>query len=196
MNRLDVLAVGNLVRKSTEIIDAYSTSTLIRAGSVNIVVDTSDKEMSAAIRTSLRQVSVLPEDISIVVLTHMHRDHYGNNGLFKNAKIFVRKEECPEERNYFPVSKDKEIAPGVKLVHTPGHTEGSMSVFVEGERKYAVAGDAIPLEDNYRKMVPPALNYDAETAMESIKSIIEYAQVIIPGHGFPFMRDMSERCSR
>ncbi|MDR0778866.1 MAG: MBL fold metallo-hydrolase [Methanomassiliicoccaceae archaeon] len=189
MNRLDILAVGNLIRNGNTIEEAHSTSTLIRSGNVNIVVDTSTKEMLPAIKTSVRQVGVLPKDVSIVVLTHMHDDHCGNNDLFGKAKFYVRKEECPEEKSFIQVSGNTEIAPGVRLVHTPGHTEGSMSVFVESERRYAIAGDAIPLEDNYRKMVPPGINYDVTIAMESIKSITDYADVIVPGHGFPFLRD-------
>ena len=189
-NRLDVLAIGNLIRNGNEIVEANSTSTLIRAGDINIVVDTSTKFMEASIKTSFKQIGVLPKDVSIVVLTHMHHDHCGNNGMFGKAKFFVRGEECPECKGFIPVTKDTEIAPGVRLVHTPGHTKGSMSVFVDAERRYAIAGDAIPLEDNYRRMVPPGINYDAGVATESIKSIARYAEVIIPGHGFPFMRDM------
>jgi glyoxylase-like metal-dependent hydrolase (beta-lactamase superfamily II) len=188
-NKLDILAVGNLIRDGTGILEANSTSTLIRSGNINIVVDTSTKEMGASIKTSFKHIGVLPKDVSIVVLTHMHYDHCGNNDMFSKAKFYVRREECPEDRRFISVEKDMYIAPGVKLVHTPGHTEGSMSVFVEGERRYVIAGDAIPLEDNYRKMVPPGVNYDAALATESIKSIADYAQVIIPGHGFPFMRD-------
>ena len=85
------------------------------------------------------------------------------------------------------VTEDIEIAEGVKLVHTPGHTPDSMSVFVKADRNYAVAGDAVPLEDNIRKKVPPRLNYDPDLAMQSIKSIVRFADVIVPGHGFPFM---------
>jgi glyoxylase-like metal-dependent hydrolase (beta-lactamase superfamily II) len=185
--KLDVLTVGDLIREGNVITEAHSTSTLIRAGDVNIVVDTSSEERNASIRTSFRQIGVLPKDVSIVVLTHMHDDHCGNNDLFKKARFFVRKEECPEGKDLVPVSEDIEIAPGVRLIHTPGHTEGSMSVIVKAERIYAITGDAIPLEDNYRRMIPPGINYDAETAMKSIKSITSYADVIIPGHGFPFL---------
>ena len=189
MNRLDVLVIGDLVREGDTILEAHSTSTLIRAGDVNIVVDTSSEEMLPAIRTSFKQIGVLPKDVSIVVLTHTHHDHCENNGLFKKAKFYVRKEECPDEKGFIPVTEDIEIAPGVRLKHTPGHTEGSMSVLVEGDRRYAIAGDAIPLEDNFRRMVPPRLNIDAKKAMESIKSLTDYADVIIPGHGPPFLKD-------
>jgi len=182
---LDILAVGSLVRGST-ILDAHSTSTLIRTDGMNIVVDTSTRYLLPAMRTSLKQIGVLPKDVDAVVMTHAHHDHCENNDLFRKAKVYVRAEEH-FEGDAVSVCKDMDIAPGVRLVHTPGHTHGSMSVFVQGDRRYAITGDAIPLEDNYRRMIPPGINYDPETAMKSIKCIIEYAGVIIPGHGFPFM---------
>jgi len=188
LNVLDILTIGSLVRDGTLIKEAHSTSTLIRTGDLNIVVDTSSRERQASIRTSFKQIGVFPKDVDVVVLTHAHRDHCGNNDLFRKAKFYVRKEEQIDGDNIVRISKDVEIAPGVKLVHTPGHTKGSMSVFVESERKYAIAGDAIPLEDNHRKMIPPGINCDAEKSMKSIKYITEYADVIIPGHGFPFLR--------
>lgn len=75
-------------------------------------------------------------------------------------------------------------------MHTPGHTKGSMSVFIKSERKYVIAGDAIPTENNFRRMVPPATNYDKDLALQSIKMIKGYADVVIPGHGNPFMARM------
>jgi len=188
MNSLDVLTIGSLVRSGESILEAHSTSTLIRADGINIVADTSSRARQPSIKASFKQLGVLPKDVSIVVLTHAHHDHCGNNDLFKKAKLYVRKEEKIEGDNIVQVSKDIEIAPGVKLVHTPGHTEGSMSVFVASDRKYVITGDAIPLEDNYKKMVPPGINHDPEQAMKSIKSIVSYADVMIPGHGFPFLR--------
>ena len=190
---LDILVIGGLVRIGNIIADAYSTSTLIRTDETNIVVDTSRNDMLPSIRTSLKQIGILPKDVGIVVLTHTHDDHCGNNEFFKKAEFYVRKEECPDRKNYVPVSGDIELTDNVKLMHTPGHTEGSMSVLVKCERKYAMAGDAIPLYDNYEKMVPPGINYDAKIAMESIKSIINYADVIVPGHGSPFLNPMEKR---
>ena len=187
--RIDVLAVGYLVRDGREITEAHSTSVLIRTDEVNIVVDTSTKYMLPAVKTSFKQLGILPKDVNMAVLTHTHHDHCGNNDLFKKAEFYVREEECPGKKGYTSVSRDLEIASGIRLVHTPGHTEGSMSVLIDSDRKYAVAGDAIPLEDNFLKMMPPGISCDKEKAMKSIKSIIEYADVIIPGHGLPFLKD-------
>jgi len=189
MNKLDILAVGNLVRdEDGSILEAHSTSTLIRAGDRLIVVDTSSRYLRPAIKSSVRDLGVFLKDVDTVVLTHYHHDHVENLDLFPNAKVYIHEgseEELPFEHE--TVTEDMDIAEGVRLVHTPGHTPDSMSVFVRADRNYAIAGDAVPLEDNIRKKVPPRLNYDPDLAMQSIKSIVRFADVIVPGHGFPFM---------
>jgi glyoxylase-like metal-dependent hydrolase (beta-lactamase superfamily II) len=184
--RLDILAVGSLVRIRNEVKEAHSTSALIRTPDMNIVVDTSSAYLRPAVISSLKALKVLPDEVNATVLTHAHSDHTENTDIFRRSEIFVRYEEAFEGGT--KVAADIELCRGVRLVHTPGHTQGSMSVFVDSERRYAITGDAIPLEDNYRKRVPPAHNVNAEAAMESIKSITDYADVVIPGHGFPFLR--------
>lgn len=188
MVKLDILAVGNLERDDEgNILKADSTSTLIRAGDRIIVVDTSSRYLRPALKSSFRELGVFAKDVDTVVLTHSHSDHTENLDLFPNAKVYLHAggEEVPFKHEI--VTEDIEIAEGVRLVHTPGHTPDSMSVFVKADRNYVVAGDAVPLEDNIRKKVPPRLNYDPDLAMQSIKSIVRFADVIVPGHGFPFM---------
>ena len=188
MVKLDILAVGNLERDDEgNILKADSTSTLIRAGGRIIVVDTSSRYLRPALKSSFRELGVFAKDVDTVVLTHSHSDHTENLDLFPNAKVYLHAggEEVPFKHE--TVTEDIEIAEGVRLVHTPGHTPDSMSVFVKADRNYVVAGDAVPLEDNIRKKVPPRLNYNPDLAMQSIKSIVRFADVIVPGHGFPFM---------
>lgn len=189
MVKLDILAVGNLVRdEDGKILEAHSTSTLVRADDRTIVIDTSSKFLRPALKGSFRELGVSAKDVDTVVLTHCHSDHMENLDMFPNAKVYVHA-GAPGELKFKHeiVEGDMELCKGVRLVHTPGHTEDSMSVFVEADRRYAVVGDAIPLEANYLKKVPPALNYDKDLAMQSIKSIVRFADVIVPGHGFPFM---------
>ena len=188
MIKLDILAVGSLKRdEDGSILEAHSTSTMIRTDDRIIVVDTSSKFLRPAIKNSLRELGVFARDVDTVVLTHWHSDHTENLDMFPNAKVYLH-EGCPKIKiDYEEVKEDMDLCEGVRLVHTPGHTHDSMSVFVKADRNYVIAGDAVPLEDNIRKKVPPALNYDRVAAMESIKSIVRFADVIVPGHGFPFM---------
>ena len=188
MNNLDVLAIGYLVRDdSGKILQAHSTSTLIRTPDRLIVVDTSSREFRPALRIAFKQIGVFAKDVDTVVLTHHHNDHTGNVDMFPNAKVLIHSGEDRPFRGAEVVEGDMSLAKGIELRHTPGHSWDSMSVFVEGpDRKYVIAGDAIPLEDNYRKNVPPALHVCKDLAMKSIKTISDYADVIIPGHTGPF----------
>lgn len=191
MATLDILAVGVLDRSETgEVLEAHSTSTLIRSGDSLIVVDTSSKYLRPALKTSFRELGVFAKDVDTVVITHWHNDHTENLDLFPNAEIYAWEGPASESNlhNLNVISEETELCDGVTIVHTPGHSMDSVSVFVDGDdRRYAVVGDAIPLEDNYRRMVPPRLNVDPQLAMKSINTIAGFADVIVPGHGFPFM---------
>lgn len=184
--KLDVLAVGSLVRDGKRILEAHSSSTLVRNGERNIVVDTSSEERKDSILYSLQQLGILPEEIDTVVITHLHDDHTGNIGLFPRARLMAHEHESPPF-DWTILKGGEELIPGVKVMHTPGHSPGSISVFVEADRRYAIAGDALPTEDNYVKNVPPGIHYDRDVALQSIKRIVDYAQVVVPGHGFPFL---------
>lgn len=191
MNSIDVLVLGYLERfedGSVNLKETWSTSSLIRTDDGHvIVVDTSSDFMRSPIKSAFKQIGkIFPDDVDMVVLTHCHTDHIGNVSLFKNATVYVHEgEECtiPDAKI---VKEDTEIAKGVRLVHTPGHSDGSMSVFVEADRRYAIVGDAAPLKDNFTKRIIPALHTDAEAARTSLEKIAEWADVVVPGHDKPF----------
>ena len=191
MNSIDVLVLGYLERfedGSVNLKETWSTSSLIRTDDGHvIVVDTSSDFMRSPIKSAFKQIGkIFPDDVDMVVLTHCHTDHIGNVSLFKNAAVYVHEgEECTIP-NAKIVKEDTEIAKGVRLVHTPGHSDGSMSVFVEADRRYAIVGDAAPLKDNFTKRITPALPTDAEAARASLEKIAEWADVIVPGHDKPF----------
>jgi N-acyl homoserine lactone hydrolase len=126
----------------------------------------------------LRQIGIQPEDVEILVLTHLHWDHVGQVDKFSKARIFVSREEfryamCPLppnragyealQRGIEPVfmpciprfeyldMADQEIIPGVKVFPTPGHTLGSLSVEVATDQgPYIIASDAIYTYDNLK----------------------------------------------
>lgn len=191
MIQLDILAFGDLQRdEEGNILKADSTSVLIRAPGHTIVVDPSTKYLRPAVKTSFKQIGVFPKDVDVVVLTHAHSDHIENLDLYPKAKVYVHKGGKTDIPGAVVIEDDEyRLTEGVTLVHTPGHCTEEMSVFVDADRHYVVAGDAVPLEDNFRKNVPPAVSTDARLALESIKKIGDYADVVIPGHGFPFMTD-------
>lgn len=112
---------------------------------------------------SLRETGAGPEDVDVVVNTHLHFDHAGGNTArgaegevrpaFPRARYVVRRGEwetahLDNERlrasyvraNFDPIEAsgqlelvegDVEVAPGVHLAHTPGHTAHHQSVRID-----------------------------------------------------------------
>ena len=135
----------------------------------------------------LAKVGVKPEDIDIVVLTHLHWDHVGNVSSFPNAQFILSRDELrfaldpvpylclayealqvgmqPEilrviDRIKVVDMEEREIAEGVKIIPLPGHTPGSIGVVVETEDgPYVVAGDAVPKYQNIKGVPEERLPY-------------------------------------
>ncbi len=181
-NRVEVLCPGMIVRDGPIVLEARSTATLVSRGERHLLVDTSGPQNRQVLADALRSRELGPKDIEAVVLTHAHGDHEGNLGMFPDARVIAHRSEGGEET----LESDVLIWEGVRLVHTPGHTPGSISVLVEADETFAIAGDAMPTEDNARKWVPPGHHYDRLKAMESMAMLIEAADVVVPGHGPAF----------
>jgi glyoxylase-like metal-dependent hydrolase (beta-lactamase superfamily II) len=102
-------------------------------------------------RDALSSIGLKPEDIDILILTHLHFDHTATAHLFHNAKIYVQKIEWETAFNPPPhmrgtydlkyimplenmdlalVNGDVEIEGNLKLVLLPGHTKGLQGVAV------------------------------------------------------------------
>lgn len=187
-NEVIELVKGFIRKEEGVIMEANSSVTLVICGDRRIIIDTSTLDKRGELLSNLEARGVSPQEIDTVVLTHLHGDHTCNNDLFPNAEFLAHVDELPP-RGIEPILEDQEICEGVRLVHTPGHTRGSMSVVVEADRTYVVAGDALPTRDNYLKWVPPGLNYYPELALKSMARIVELGKVIVPGHDAAFEVD-------
>jgi len=179
-----VLCEGRIVRNGKEILEAHSSVTMVTWPEHIMIVDTSDAEYRSRVIDALSANEVDPDQVDIVVNTHLHSDHCANNDLFRYAVQMAHRMESPGPR-FVTVMADQELFPGIDLVHTPGHTPGTMSVFVEAERRYAIVGDAIPTFENVRRWVPPGIVSDGDAALRSMSKIVAFADVIIPGHDSP-----------
>jgi N-acyl homoserine lactone hydrolase len=179
--RAFLLKPGHLDRDDDgKILDARSSVTLIIAGSKKIVVDTGSEDEADLITERLSSFGLSPEEVDLVINTHDHVDHSGNNGLFKRARVLSGKGEGK-------LKEGDVVAPGVWIMETPGHTLESISVVCESSRRIVMAGDAIPLMGNYLKGVPPRIHVDRYLAMKSMDRIIEVADLVVPGHDSPFL---------
>ncbi|MFP4424066.1 MAG: MBL fold metallo-hydrolase [Candidatus Woesearchaeota archaeon] len=158
-----------------------SSVTLIKAekdGEKNILVDTGYHDYEDEILEGLKKEGLNPEDIHYVINTHEHFDHCINNHLFTNAAIIVGQIRWNPDRSIdvYRGIEDIHIQKGVNLISTPGHKFPHVSVFIEADKKYVVAGDTIT-KDFFMT------DYETEEKIASAKKVLDMADIIIPGHG-------------
>ncbi len=120
----------------------------------------------------LKKAGVDPNDVEMVLLTHMHWDHDGCLQLFPNAKKYVWRRElqywaapCRTQAKPFeapslpsqhtapwvqhrvtfqPVDEKQEILPGITYFPMPGHTIGECGIAVKAESgTYVMSGDLL-----------------------------------------------------
>jgi glyoxylase-like metal-dependent hydrolase (beta-lactamase superfamily II) len=176
---------GFIERRGEVIVDASASVTLVEASGKRIVIDTGSPAECDKLLFDLKAVGLSPKEVDIVVNTHLHIDHCGCNEIFENAVVYAHQLESPPIGNV-RISGSITLFPGVEIVHTPGHTAGSVTVFVMAEKRYAMCGDAIPTKANYDSHVPPFIAWDKGLAMKSMDAILASADVIVPGHDAPF----------
>ncbi len=79
------------------------------------------------------------------------------------------------------------LAPGVRLVLTPGHTPGSATVLVaQAGQLVAIAGDAVDSRDFFIRREPSHNAVDPAAERRNFDLFAAIADVIVPGHGHPF----------
>lgn len=99
------------------------------------------------------------ENVRLVINSHLHFDHSGQNAALGRGAIYVQAREMTAAAgssytvrewvqfpgaNYVELEGDAEVAPGVRVLATPGHTPGHQSVAVEtDDGKVLIAGQAI-----------------------------------------------------
>ncbi|MGV8088737.1 MAG: MBL fold metallo-hydrolase [Methanothrix sp.] len=185
--RIYLLKPGSILRdQAGNILDARSSVTLIESDIGRIIVDTGQEGDEEEILKALADLGLEGSDIDIIVNTHSHPDHCANNRLFSRALRMYPKD-------------GEEIASGVRVLATPGHSPDSISVLVDAAihppggdgmasatRRVVIAGDALPTLGNFQKRVPPAVHYDRALAVASMNRIIEMADMVLPGHDRPF----------
>ena len=102
--------------------------------------------VNVAMADALATVDLSPADISLVINTHLHFDHCGQNAVFRHAPFYVQRAELDRARRESPelsgwfdfagarfelLDGDAEIVPGLSVITTPGHTVGHQSVLVD-----------------------------------------------------------------
>ena len=112
------------------------------------------------LENQLALVGLKPEDISTIILSHLHFDHFGNYPLFRHADFYLHPQELKDnpdisiENTHF-VKKDSVLFPGIEVITLPGHTNGllGMMLHLKKEGTLIFPSDATYTSENFG---PPA----------------------------------------
>ena len=143
-------------------------------------------EDADAVTSRLAVLGVRPDDIAVVVNSHLHFDHAGNNGAFPRATFIAQADHLAyakgrpnfpgvywdiPELTYVPVSGRSKVAKGVEVVPTPGHAPGHQSLVVDLAEtgRVVLTGDAAFTRENIERGEIPAV--DQVAARESLALI-------------------------
>jgi N-acyl homoserine lactone hydrolase len=90
------------------------------------------------------------------------------------------------------VTSDQEILPGIKVIHTPAHTDGGLTVLVNTTQgKAAITGFCIIMENFYPPMkikalemevIPPGTHVNAYEAYDIVMKVRDMADILLPLH--------------
>jgi len=139
---------------------------LLENGDATVLVDAGVGPQPRAFLPDLETTlleQLTPDDVDVVVLTHLHVDHVGWTGSFPNARYVVheldwdyfmsepslaqrphlREKVLPLSDRVERVTGEVEVAPGVRVQPAPGHTPGHMIVRTAGA---AAIGDLVAHE--------------------------------------------------
>jgi N-acyl homoserine lactone hydrolase len=161
----------------------------------------------------LRRWDLKPEDIDIVIHTHLHNDHCENDYKCVHATFYIHEKELQRIHNQHPldfrymedcimdiekngqiavVTEDREIVPGIEVMHTPAHSDGGLTVLVNTSKgKAAITGFCVIMENFFppkqitaleMEVIPPGTHVNAYDAYDIVLKVKTMADILIPLH--------------
>lgn len=221
--RVDIISIGclskNLLWGETESLRTpHSTTTLIRSGKRNILVDPGLPPAILAARLYER-TGLKPQQIDTVFLTNFRPAHRAGLAAFGGARMLIHEQEReslhPElekmreamgsESSEAKVITDElglldsldaaedSLAPGVDLFPLPGYTAGTCGLLISlPSVTILVAGDAVPTQEHFLAAQLLPNTRDIEQAGESIREVYEIADLVVPGHDNIFINPRTQ----
>jgi glyoxylase-like metal-dependent hydrolase (beta-lactamase superfamily II) len=152
----------------------------------------------------VERAGVMPADVPLALVTHLHYDHWAGHTLFPNAEFWIQREEvafwtgrhagAPAFRgsanvpslehlvtlNYAQririVEGEREVLPGIRVHRVGGHTAGLQIVTVETARGPVVlTSDASHFYRNVETRQPVQIITNLPEMLEAFETIHELA---------------------
>jgi len=186
IKNMKTMETTEIVPNVFSIKDSFVNMFLVKDNSTYVAIDAgNDIEV---IKNELKKLIINPDSVVAVMLTHSDGDHTAALKLFKNAKIYLSKQEEQMingttskfmgvgnkiyTKNYILLNDQQTLTIGNLIITgilTPGHTPGSMSYLVN--EKYLFVGDAFGLKNGKIDKPNDFFSKDMKTAISSFQKI-------------------------
>ena len=156
--------------------------------------------------TGLTCVGLTPDDIDVVVCSHLHPDHCGCNAFFKRATVMVHEKEVAAARKpdavpmgylasewdfgaFDRLSGQRDVFGDgrIVLIELSGHTPGSIGALVALEKcgTFLLAADTVSLRVTLDRNVAPRNTQDPQALVKSweeVRRIEARGATVLCGH--------------
>ncbi len=166
------------------------------------LIDSSTLDNMGTLISCFEAIGIKPEEVTLIIHTHGHADHFGCDALFSNAKIAMYENDAKSINagnedfaclQFFPGTELPKISFSLKdkqeldlggmqleVIYCPGHTNGSICLLLE-PNKVLFSGDCLFVDGFGRTDLPSG---NAQKLVESLKKLQKTSfKALFPGHG-------------
>jgi len=184
--KMTPVETGQISEHGFAIKDEFVNMYLIKDSLGYIAID-AGKDIEV-IETELQKLNIKPEEVFAVFLTHSDMDHVAGLPLFKNAKLYMARNEVKmlngekqkmpgynnsiSRKDYILLDDNQTVVIGAHKIHcilTEGHTSGSMCFQVN--EKNLFTGDILSLHDGKLGQSVKFFDLDHDMTTKSISRI-------------------------
>ena len=177
-----------------------NANTYLIRGTKNILIDPGHFHLFGYLRERLSELSLAPEDLDLVVVTHGHPDHMEGIQAFSDSPTLITlhpvelqfiKELAPQYgagtgitdfQPPFLLQEGELRVDGMifQVLHTPGHSPGSICLYW-AEKKALFSGDVVFQQGVGRTDLPGG---NGDHLKQSIRRLSQLdVEILLPGHG-------------
>ncbi len=186
LKEMNVVETKEVVTNVFAIKDSFVNMFLVKDSNQYIAIDAGNDIQ--VITSELAKLGINPDFVTAVFLTHSDADHVAALKLFKNAKIYLAKEEVHmmngdkskflwfgndiKTKDYITLDDQQTLQINhtkIQGILTEGHTSGSMCFLVNDT--YLFVGDAMSLKDGKLDKPNTFFTVDNPTAQKSISKV-------------------------